>query len=132
MWQTPKTDWTASDVVLCSDYNRIKGNIDYLQTLACKIYKGFDIEEMGDDKTEEQYPYADEYNRLEQNIEMIAKSTAGFQYGESPVFFDNGNFLDYQELNRIEGATLDMYNQLTNQYKGRRMLTFTLGAKQEV
>ena len=132
MWQTPKTDWTAKDVVLCSDYNRIKGNIDYLQTLACKIYKGFDIEEMGDDKTEEQYPYADEYNRLEQNIEMIAKSTAGFQYGESPVFFDNGNFLDYQELNRIEGATLDMYNQLTNQYKGRRMLTFTLGAKQEV
>lgn len=132
MWQTPKTDWTASDVVLCSDYNRIKGNIDYLQTLACKIYKGFDIEEMGDDKTEEQYPYADEYNRLEQNIEMIAKSTAGFQYGESPVFFDNGNFLDYQELNRIERATLDMYNQLTNQYKGRRMLTFTLGAKQEV
>lgn len=132
MWQTPKTAWTAKDVVLCSDYNRIKGNIDYLQTLACKIYKGFDIEEMGDDKTEEQYPYADEYNRLEQNIEMIAKSTAGFQYGESPVFFDNGNFLDYQELNRIEGATLDMYNQLTNQYKGRRMLTFTLGAKQEV
>lgn len=132
MWQTPKTDWTASDVVLCGDYNRIKGNIDYLQTLACKIYKGFDIEEMGDDKTEEQYPYADEYNRLEQNIEMIAKSTVGFQYGESPVFFDNGNFLDYQELNRIEGATLDMYNQLTNQYKGRRMLTFTLGAKQEV
>lgn len=132
MWQTPKTDWTANDVVLCSDYNRIKGNIDYLQTLACKIYKGFDIEEMGDDKTEEQYPYADEYNRLEQNIEMIAKSTAGFQYGESPVFFDNGNFLDYQELNRIERATLDMYNQLTNQYKGRRMLTFTLGAKQEV
>lgn len=132
MWQTPKTDWTAKDVVLCSDYNRIKGNIDYLQTLACKIYKGFDIEEMGDDKTEEQYPYADEYNRLEQNIEMIAKSTVGFQYGESPVFFDNGNFLDYQELNRIEGATLDMYNQLTNQYKGRRMLTFTLGAKQEV
>lgn len=132
MWQTPKTDWTANDVVLCSVYNRIKGNIDYLQTLACKIYKGFDIEEMGDDKTEEQYPYADEYNRLEQNIEMIAKSTAGFQYGESLVFFDNGNFLDYQELNRIERATLDMYNQLTNQYKGRRMLTFTLGAKQEV
>lgn len=132
MWQTPKTNWAVNDAVLCSDYNRIKDNIEYLKNLACKVYKQFDIDKMGDDKIEEQYPYADEYNRLEQNIEMIAKSTAGFQYGESPVFFDNGNFPDYQEFNRIEGAILDMYNQLTNQYTGRRMLTFTLGAKQEV
>ncbi len=30
-WQTPKTDWKASDFFLVSDYERIKQNAQYLQ-----------------------------------------------------------------------------------------------------
>ena len=131
MWQQPKTDWQASDDVSCNDYNRIKGNLIYLKELASILYPSFDIEEMGEDKTEEDYPYADEINLLEENLKKIAIKTWGEDYGEFPVFQDNGAFINFVELNHIESAVLDMHNQMQNQYYGRRKLMFMLGNEEE-
>ena len=39
---------------------------------------------------------------------------------------DTGRVLNYAELNRIESATLSMYNELSGQAEGRPMLAFTL------
>lgn len=130
MWQQPKINWAAEDSVGCDDYNRIKGNLIFLRDFASTLYTDFELEEMGEDKGEEDYPYADEFNLIEENLHAIINSTWGADYGESTKFYENGAFIDFNELNRIESATLDLYNQLTNQYEGRRMLTFMLGKRE--
>lgn len=130
MWQQPKINWEAEDSVGCDDYNRIKGNLIFLRDLASTLYTDFGLEEMGKDKGEEDYPYADEFNRIEKNLQIIANNTWGADYGESTEFYENGTFIDFAELNRIESASLSLYNQLTNQYEGRRMLAFMLGKKE--
>ncbi len=138
-WRTPKTDWQVrkdaagkciGDYFEIADYNRIKNNLQFLREFASRMYPSFEIADMGEDRNEEDYLYADEANLLEKNLEKIAASTYRPDYGESPVFADNEAYIDYRELNRIEGAMLDMYNNLSGQYEGRRMLTFMLGTRE--
>lgn len=140
-WSPPKTDWYGytdeediyhGDRFNNEDFNRIKNNLKYLREVALCLYPSFDIHDLGEDKDKEQFFYADEINRLEENIDIIAKNTTGFYYGDPVVYYDNSKMFDFNELNRIESAILDMFVQLTNQYKGRRMFTFLLGAKSEV
>ena len=51
MWQTPKTDWKASDFMNIEDYNRIKNNLNELRDMSRELWKEFPFEEMGEDKT---------------------------------------------------------------------------------
>lgn len=37
MWQTPKTDWKASDFMNIEDYNRIKNNLNELRGYVQRI-----------------------------------------------------------------------------------------------
>lgn len=138
-WITPKTDWSVrkdaegryiGDYFETEDYNRIKNNLQFLLEFASNLYPEFKITDMGDDRSEEEYLYADEVNLLEENLVKIAEKTYHPNYGAAPVFADNETYIDYQELNRIEGAILDMYKKLTGQYEGRRMLTFMLGNRE--
>lgn len=137
-WETPKTDWYGStnadgvytgDRFNADDFNRIKNNLEYLQEISQALYDEFTIESMGDDKTTSDYFYADEINQLEDNLETINTKTLGRSYGETPVYNDNGNTMDYKELNRLEGAILDLYDRLHNQTEGRRMFTWNFGMK---
>lgn len=138
-WVAPKINWYGhtdaegiyhGDRFNAEDYNRIKNNLQFLRNLAVTLYPDFDIEDMGDDKCEEDFPYADEINRMENNLDTIVASTLKKNYGSPPIFVDNGAFIDYTELNRIESATLDLYNKLVAQHEGRRMLTFMLGSRE--
>lgn len=138
-WITPKTDWNGytdengdyhGDRFNAEDYNRIKNNIQYLRDLAITMYIDFDISDMGKDKSVSDYPYADEINLIENNLEIVTANTLRKSYGAKQIFTDNGAFIDFNELNRIESATLDLYNNLSSQYEGRRMLTFMLGARE--
>lgn len=138
-WINPKTDWngyTDSDGVYhgdrfnIEDFNRIKNNLRFLRDFAVKMYPDFDIEDMGGYKGYDDYPYADEINTMENNLDTIAESTIRTSYGEKQVFMDNGAFIDYKELNRIESAILDIYNKLLTQHDGRRMCTFMLGSRE--
>lgn len=138
-WITPKTDWGVrkdaegryiGDYFETEDYNRIKNNLQFLRVFASKLYPEFEILDMGDDRSEEEYLHADEVNLLEENLVIIAEHTYHPKHGEAPVFADNEAYIDYQELNRIEGASLDMYMKLTGQYEGRRMLAFMLGNRE--
>lgn len=137
-WKTPKTDWYGStdaggtytgDRFNASDYNRIKNNLDYLRNLAITLYEEFSIVSVGDDKTYSDYFYSDEINQLEENLNTINKKTLNREYGTTPAYFDNGNIMDYVELNRLESAILDLYNRLTNQSEGRRMFVWNFGMK---
>lgn len=139
-WETPKTDWHGSsdsegvytgDRFNAVDFNRIKNNLDYLRELAIKLYDEFSIVSLGADRTPADYFYADEINQLEENLKTVNENSLRRSYGNAPTYVDNGNTMDFVELNRLEGAILDLYNKLNNQYNGRRNLTFMFGAKED-
>lgn len=137
MWTTPKTDWHGEvidgvyigDRFNAVDFNRIKNNLQYLAELAVKMYEEFTIHSLGSDRTPKDYFYADEINKLEANLNTINSKSLKRSYGNTPIYSDNGNTMDFVELNRLEGAILDLYDRLTNQAEGRRTLTWNFGMK---
>lgn len=136
-WSTPKTDWSGEfvggvyvgDKFNAVDFNRIKNNLAYLRELAIKMYDEFTIHSLGEDRTPQDYFYADEINKLEENLVTINTNSLKRSYGEAPIYVDNGNVMDFKELNRLESATLDLYDKLTNEHDGRRTLTWNFGMK---
>jgi len=138
MWQTPKTDWHGAvdangvysgDRFNATDFNRIKNNLDCLRDLAITLYDEFSIVSLGTDRTAKDYFYADEINQLEANLNTINQNTLKQSYGTAPTYVENGNTMDFAELNRLEGAILDLYDKITNQSKGRRMFQWNFGIK---
>ena len=136
-WSTPKTDWNGETVdgvyigdrFNAVDFNRIKNNLEYLRELAIKMYEEFSIQSLGSDRTSKDFFYADEINALEDNLKTINNNSLKRSYGNVPVYVDNGNTMDFKELNRLESAILDLYEKLTNEYEGRRMFTWNFGMK---
>lgn len=127
MWQQPKTDWQAGDYFNVQDYNRIKGNLNEIRTQALTLWPDFVFEDMGADKTYQDYSfYADEINRFEANVDHICAGTFPFAVGESRTYYDNTPFIDWQELNRIESASLTIYRNILGRAEGIRRLSFTL------
>lgn len=127
MWQQPKTDWQAGDFFNIEDYNRIKGNLEEIQTQALILWPAFPFEEMGADKTYQDYGfYADEINRFEANVDLICAGTFPFVVGERKTYCENQPFIDWRELNRIEEACRLMYSNIQSRINGRQKLAFTL------
>lgn len=136
-WITPKTDWYGEtdssgnytgDRFDADDYNRIINNLQYLHDFAITLYKDFSVYGLST-KTYSDYVYANDVNIIEGDLGLINSATLQRDYGETLVYYDNGTFIDYNELNRIESAMLDLYNKMTNEYNGRRMLTWNFGTK---
>lgn len=137
-WSTPKTNWWgrvneegvySGDRFNAEDFNRIKNNLDYLRNLAIKMYEKFSLVSLGQDRVAGDYFYADEINQLEENLNTLNENTLQRNYGSAPVYFENGNTMDFAELNRLESAILDLYDRLNNQSEGRRMFTWNFGMK---
>ena len=131
-WTEPKTDWKETDRLNVEDYNRIKNNMEYLHGLGTELYPSFLIGELGDDKEITGHYYAREFNALEDCLETINEMTFPMDYGDKQVFADNGPFIDYEELNRLERAILNIYKILTAQKQGRHRLAFVLGNRKGV
>lgn len=129
MWQEPKTDWTADDYINMSDYNRIKNNIAYLRELALKVYLYFSWMDMGVDKTSyAQYPYADEFNALENNLESLRQNTFLFDDSDPKQWYENQRTPNYEDFNRLESACLLFYQGFNGIAENKRRLSFRLGA----
>ena len=127
-WIEPKTDWTSQDRFDAVDYNRIKNNLEYLHEKAIELYKPFSIIDMGEDIGYEDFLYADEFNNFEQNLEKINENVYTNDFGETQIFYPNGAFIQANELNRIESATLRMKKMLEGQKNALRRIPFRLGA----
>ena len=147
-WITPKTDWSEQyddagvyigDFVNVSDYNRIKNNLLYLRELASslvgrmpRIIVGADKHEIDDahpDWENDNY-FADEWNLIEDALETIDDALRWIDFGEKQTFYDNGRFIDATELNRIEGASLKLYELLENSIENKTRLAFRLGTRE--
>lgn len=126
MWTEPKTDWVITDSFNFEDYNRIKNNIAYLRKMALPFYSTVSFEDMGDDKNGyNEFPYAEEFNRLENNLELLRNSTFIFNNEERKNWYANEKTPDFEDFNRIERICLDYYKGL-QRYRPRR-LGITLG-----
>lgn len=128
-WIAPKTDWVASDYFNVEDYNRIVGNIIYLQYLAKTLFAEFDIRGMVEEKTYYSNFYASEMNLIEENIEIINHNTYGFNIGETKEYRVNEPTPNYDEFNRIESASLRIFNALYGQSVIMQHLAITLSRK---
>lgn len=128
MWTEPKTDWVAGDYFNISDYNRIKNNIAHLRELALTVYTNFPFEDMGVDKTSySQYPYADEFNALENNLESLRQNTFLFDDSEQKEWYENQRTPNYEDFNRLERACLLFKEGFESQKSMKRRLSFRLG-----
>jgi hypothetical protein len=127
-WVAPKTDWKSSDRFNISDYNRIRGNLEYLHDYVEKLYTFFSMEDLGVDKQSyADYFYAREFNGFEKALEQINSTAYTQDIGTKQTFSDNGVFIDWNELNRLESATLKIYNLLERQENALPRMAFRLG-----
>lgn len=127
-WEEPKIDWKSTDRFNFSDYNRIKNNISYVYRKATELNKPFDIEDMGEDIND----YASFWNVIyfnawENNIEALNNNVFMKDYGTKQTFYENGAFIQYSELNRLESAILNMKKILDAQEISVNKLPFVLG-----
>lgn len=128
LWHTPKTNWTVNDRFNFVDYNRIKNNLVYLHQLAEELWNEFEIKNMGEDITEyTAFWDVDIFNMFESNLDLINQNIFTQDFGISQRFFENGAFIKWDELNRIESAILSMNELLERQKAGLRKLSFKLG-----
>ena len=127
-WQEPKTDWTADDRLNYQDYNRIKNNLEYLREQASEMNGEFLIEDMGPDMQSNLESWKVRFfNAFESNVDTINANIFTQDYGIRQKFYDNGPFIRFAELNRLESAILGMKNVVDGTKAGRRRLVFRLG-----
>lgn len=133
IWKTPKVNWKPTDRFNYADYNRIKNNLKYLHERATLLIKPFSIEDMGEDIAENTtYWPVDVFNKFERNLETIDKNTYNTDYGTKQTFYENGIFIKWDELNRIENATLSIYSMMDRQEMALRRLPFKFGRFKEM
>lgn len=133
LWKDPKTNWNSTDKFNFSDYNRIKNNLLYLYELSLLMFEEYDIEDLGEDMTSYLgYFRAFQFNAIEKTLEILNEQTYNEDIGTKQTFYDNGAFIKWDELNRIEDAQSKLYFLLHNQKKGLRRLSFRCGRFKEV
>lgn len=128
IWQEPKTDWTSDDRLNYQDYNRIKNNLEYLWEEARLLHGDFSLDNMGPDmQSAEESWKARYFNAIESNVDSINANIFTQDYGIRQTFYENGPFIRYTELNRIEGAISGMKGIIDGTKAGKRRLAFRLG-----
>lgn len=133
MWTTPKTDWSSTDYFNLTDYNRIKNNIAYIRELALEVFVDFPFEDMGNDKTSyTEYPYADEFTAMEDNLEYIRENTFLFDDSEHKQWYENQRTPNYEDFNRLERACLLFYQGFNSIKENKARLSFRLGAMKAI
>ncbi|MFV0394041.1 MAG: hypothetical protein ACK5LC_06555 [Coprobacillaceae bacterium] len=129
-WIDPNINWTgANDEYFdpITDYNRIKGNIEYLHDLGQTLYPAFSIVPL-ETITLGQILTLSYFNNVPNGINSIKNNTftpVGYQVLKS--YAANKSAWDYRELNKIENNILLLNQLLTSQKKARRRLSFRLG-----
>ena len=129
-WITPKTNWVSSDYFNVEDYNRIRGNIQYVYEYALRLYKVFGIDVM-QERTLGDAVAAELLNHVEKNLDKIANNTYNLiEYRPGKTFEAGQPAWNYDDLNRIERNLLLINTMLESQEAGLKRLAFELGGVQ--
>lgn len=126
-WITPKTDWKSTDYFNAVDYNRIKNNLLQISNMVGTLYLTTNLDgEILPDATYVDRPSAYKLNQIELRLASLA-DLVDADFGNSVTFSDFGLSIRFDELNRIESASLTLYNMVKNQLSALPMLSFRLG-----
>lgn len=107
-WITPKTDWAISTPFTYVDYNRIRNNLLYLNDKFNEMYpdksQTLDLGEAKTGYTNEYYP--SEFNAFEEALISFERIGHKANIGSRNYYKSNGDFISYNDLNRIESCCL--------------------------
>ena len=124
-FSAPKTNWSETSFFSYVAYNRIKNNIQYLIDLSFELFPEYEYENMGDDKTVSDFPYADEFNLIELNLKLLHDKTFGFvdyKFSDVKSWYPNQQTPSYEDMNRYEQMAVDYYNGLNSIKKNKNKL----------
>ena len=127
-WITPKTNWVNGDRFnLYPDYDRIKGNIEYLVSLSKTMYPDYDTPTL-ESPTVTDFPKVSFFNDVVNATQAILSECYPPVGARSMrLYASNGIVWNASELNAIERNHLLLYNALMGQKSGIRRLEYTLG-----
>lgn len=132
-WTTPKTNWNTNEYFNSNpDYERIKGNIEYIYDLAVQLYGSFSIATMVTPSYDANgacitIPTVSFYNNIVSNISTIKNATyEPTGYRIMRVYVAGEYIWDYKELNIIENNIKLLYNVLQGQINILEQLPFNL------
>lgn len=128
-WIQPKTDWVASDYFNAEDYNRINGNVAHLKAYLGTLFKEMEISLSEEEKTNLSLIYAREMNAIENGLSALNGGTYGLDIGESKTYKPNGKVPNFEDYNRLESATLALYEMAQVHKANLPRLALTLGQK---
>lgn len=131
-WETPKTNWVATDHINYTDLNRIGNNLAWLREEAVKMYREFEIHAFTPFSGYTADVFASQINKLEADLETINTNTYDFDIGATQTYVANQPTINYVELNRIESACLRLKTYLDSQYAALRRLSFRLGSQKGI
>lgn len=134
VWQEPKTNWSgASDEFfnVQPDYQRIKGNIEYLYELSLKLFPTYTIYEL-ENVTYKSIPYVDFFNNIVYNIDLIANnSVRPLGYQTMRTYSENMSIWNYKDLNIIENNIKVLKEKLQKRYDMLNQLPVMVGIREE-
>lgn len=134
-WQTPKTDWIGTrdengyytgDYFTDIDFQRIKGNLDFLAELAemlCVAPEPLNIPAV----TTASFGFASTINSLETSFDKLLACVFDPGIPARKTWVGNSVGPSATDLTRIERSCQQLYDVLTQQAAARRVLSFTLG-----
>lgn len=127
-WVTPKTNWANNDRFnLDPDYNRIKGNIEYLIELSKTLYPDYDAPTL-ETPSITGFPKVSFFNNVVDATRAILSNCYSPKGARSMrSYVSNGVVWNAAELNAIESNHLLLYEAITGQKSGIRRLEYTLG-----
>jgi hypothetical protein len=76
--------------------------------------------------------YASEINAIEDKLEELNLKTYAINIGEKQIYYPNEKTMDYNELNRIETACLNIYKTISSHINEIQRLPFTLGGQKGI
>ena len=132
-WIVPKTDWTAEYCADYEDFNRITGNLNHIKEISRRLFSGTaSIGVLDDSKNNLSLIYASEMNAIENTLESLNINTYVFDIGKKSTYRANGSTPLWSEFNRIESATLLLYETIMSHKKSLTRLAFTLGRQKGI
>lgn len=126
-WTAPKINWRNSDYFnLDPDYNRIKGNIEYLVLLAQSVYVPWENTAL-ETATINDYPTVTFFNKVVAATDEILERYRPSSAQNMRTYLSNGTAWQAADLNIIENNHLALYVALTAQETCIPKLSITLG-----
>lgn len=135
-WTNPRTNWACrydetgrytGDYFNAEDYQRIKNNLEYLAALAAGLYTEAPVLPDIPTVTKAAFAKASTINALERSLDALAAHVYDPGIPARKTWSAGDAAPTADDLNRIEGAALSLYQSLTAQAENRPKLAFNLG-----